>query len=110
MERKRISVSAGLALFFLVINIFLVTVIFTPPGHYNPSNVQGNINTEVFSTPRITIHPGMTLESRLVSRETEADWLVEKYQEYEIHKDREGKTVKEVPTSNFTYLKYWRYQ
>jgi hypothetical protein len=110
MKPKQTGISGGLSLLFLAINICLVAVIVTPSGHYNPSNIQGNINTEVLSTPRFSMQPDLKLEWRLVDRAMEADWFVEKYQEYEIHLNREGKMVKEIPTANFNYLKYWRYK
>ncbi|MFE8701527.1 hypothetical protein ACFYKX_13060 [Cytobacillus sp. FJAT-54145] len=33
-------------------------------------------------------------------------FIVETYREYEIYKDKEGNILKQVPTSNFNYLKY----
>ncbi|EFV74610.1 hypothetical protein HMPREF1013_05162 [Bacillus sp. 2_A_57_CT2] len=36
-------------------------------------------------------------------------YIVETYREYEIYKDEEGNIIKQVPTSNFNYLKYKKY-
>ncbi|WP_456274840.1 hypothetical protein [Bacillus sp. AK031] len=36
----------------------------------------------------------------------EDGYIVEIYREYEIYKDANGKVIKEVPTSNFEYIRY----
>lgn len=33
-------------------------------------------------------------------------YIVETYREYEIYKDKYGNIIKQVPTSNFDYIKY----
>jgi len=33
-------------------------------------------------------------------------YIVETYREYEIYKDQYGNIIKQVPTSNFDYIKY----
>jgi hypothetical protein len=102
----------GLALLFLFVNICLFLFIFAPPGHYNPSNVLSNTATEAVVTPKSTPQPSedMVLEWRLVDTFNDGNWRVEKYREFEKHLDDKGKVVQEVPTSNFNYLRYWRYK
>lgn len=36
-------------------------------------------------------------------------YIVETYREYEIYKDQDGNIIKQVPTSNFNYIKYKKY-
>ncbi|WP_025845404.1 hypothetical protein [Paenibacillus ehimensis] len=43
---------------------------------------------------------------KLADRYQDGSYLVEAYREYEIYKDRNGKTVKTVPTENFNYIRY----
>lgn len=33
-------------------------------------------------------------------------YIVETYREYEVYKDKDGNILKQVPTSNFDYIKY----
>jgi hypothetical protein len=33
-------------------------------------------------------------------------YIVETYREYEVYKDKDGNIFKQVPTSNFDYIKY----
>lgn len=33
-------------------------------------------------------------------------YIVETYREYEIYKDQEGNIIKQVPTSNYDYIRY----
>jgi hypothetical protein len=41
------------------------------------------------------------------SEDEEVDgYIVETYREYEIYKDQEGNIIKQVPTSNFDYIRY----
>ncbi|MTH54354.1 hypothetical protein GKZ89_13160 [Bacillus mangrovi] len=50
------------------------------------------------------------LESRLVGTKQIQDkgvpYKVETYREYEIYKDASGQIIKELPTENFSYLRY----
>jgi hypothetical protein len=36
-------------------------------------------------------------------------YIVETHREYEIYKDQAGNIIKEVPTSNYNYIKYKKY-
>ncbi|MFC4323548.1 hypothetical protein [Litchfieldia salsa] len=47
-----------------------------------------------------------TLENKLVDTKVVGGYIVEEYQEYEIYKDQEGKILKSVATSNFSYIRY----
>ncbi len=43
---------------------------------------------------------------KLTDRYQDGKYLVEAYREYEIYRDRNGKTVKTLPTENFNYIRY----
>ncbi|RSD28633.1 hypothetical protein [Mesobacillus subterraneus] len=36
-------------------------------------------------------------------------YIVETHQEYEVYRDQNGKIIKQVPTSNFDYIRYKKY-
>lgn len=36
-------------------------------------------------------------------------YIIETYREYEVHRDENGKIIKQVPTSNFEYIRYKKY-
>ncbi|MCM3665804.1 hypothetical protein M3204_15400 [Mesobacillus subterraneus] len=36
-------------------------------------------------------------------------YIVETYREYEVYKDKDGNILKQVPTSNFDYIRYKKY-
>jgi hypothetical protein len=36
-------------------------------------------------------------------------YIVETYKEYEIHRDQAGNIIKQIPTSNYEYLRYRSY-
>lgn len=36
-------------------------------------------------------------------------YIVETYREYEVHRDEDGEIIKQVPTSNFEYIRYKKY-
>jgi hypothetical protein len=36
-------------------------------------------------------------------------YIVETHREYEIHRDANGKIIKQIPTSNFEYIRYKKY-
>jgi hypothetical protein len=50
-----------------------------------------------------------TLEMYLESQEKIDGEIVETYREYEVYYDENGEVVKEVPTSNFDYIRYKEY-
>ncbi|GMX63281.1 MULTISPECIES: hypothetical protein [Paenibacillus] len=43
---------------------------------------------------------------KLADQYQDGTYLVEAYRQYEIYKDKNGKTVKTVPTENFNYIRY----
>ncbi|NEN80710.1 hypothetical protein [Paenibacillus elgii] len=43
---------------------------------------------------------------KLADRYQDGSYMVEAYRQYEIYKDKNGKTVKTVPTENFNYIRY----
>ncbi len=36
-------------------------------------------------------------------------YIIETHREYEVHRDEDGKILKQVPTSNFEYIRYKKY-
>lgn len=36
-------------------------------------------------------------------------YIVETYREYEVHRDRNGTIIKQMPTSNYEYVRYKNY-
>lgn len=36
-------------------------------------------------------------------------YIVETHREYELHRDEDGNIIKQVPTSNFEYIRYKKY-
>jgi len=45
-----------------------------------------------------------------VDQDEEVDgYIVETYREYEVYKDKDGNIIKQVPTSNFDYIRYKEY-
>lgn len=48
----------------------------------------------------------ITLEYSKEGTKIENGYRIETYREYEIYTDEEGNVMKEVPTSNFNYLRY----
>ena len=47
-----------------------------------------------------------SLEWYLVSRETEDDYIVETYREYEVYRDMEGEIIKKNSTDHYDYIRY----
>ncbi|WP_047982310.1 hypothetical protein [Ornithinibacillus contaminans] len=45
-------------------------------------------------------------EYRLEEMKEVDGYIVETYQEYEVHEDAEGEVISRIPTSNYNYLKY----
>lgn len=46
------------------------------------------------------------LEEKKIASEVKDGYRVETYQEFEVLKDADGKTVEVKPTENYSYLKY----
>ena len=36
-------------------------------------------------------------------------YIVETYREYEVHRDQDGNIIKQIPTSNYEYVRYRNY-
>jgi hypothetical protein len=49
-----------------------------------------------------------TLEDKLVDTQLIDGYVVEEYREYEVYRDQEGKILKSVPTTNYSYIKYMK--
>lgn len=123
-DHKKSNLFSALMVLFIFINLALLVMIIAPPGHYALSNVTSSIETFDEDLPEgaqlTTFTLGeeeqaannltMILEWRLVDSAIQGDYTVETYREYEIYKNDQGKTVKTVPTSNYDYLRYWRYE
>ena len=50
-----------------------------------------------------------SLEMVLVSKKEVSGYIIETYREYESYKDKSGEIIKDVPTSNYDYLRYKKY-
>ncbi|MBT2636784.1 hypothetical protein [Bacillus sp. ISL-39] len=81
-----------------------------------PQNVQKNAELEYLETDA-SVHNDI-LETilpefeylHIESLDKEVDgYIVETYREYEIHRDQEGKILKQIPTSNYEYVRYKSY-
>ncbi|MBT2663177.1 hypothetical protein [Bacillus sp. ISL-45] len=81
-----------------------------------PPNVQKNAELEYLETDA-SVHNDI-LETilpefeylHIESLDKEVDgYIVETYREYEIHRDQEGKILKQIPTSNYEYVRYKSY-
>ncbi|WP_042355830.1 hypothetical protein [Bacillus rubiinfantis] len=47
------------------------------------------------------------LIEKLTKTEKDGNYIIETYQEYEVHKDQEGNVLEEIPTSKTETLRYW---
>lgn len=105
------NLKQALTILFFVINVFLLVAVFSPKDHFNLSRVMDSLNQQVTATQASEppSSPNMQLEWRIVDRYRQGEWEVEKYQEFEIYLDEKHQMVKETPTTNYNYLKYWRY-
>jgi len=69
--------------------------------------VMGDIeSTETSSKDEQAENPNYTLEYKLEKKELNNGYWVETYQEYKVYKDKNGKVIEAIPTSNFNYLRY----
>jgi len=105
------NLKQAFTVFFFVVNVFLLVAVLSPKDHFSLSRVVESLDQQVTAAPSLDplSSPEMQLEWRIVDRYRQGEWEVEKYQEFEVYLDSENQIVKEVPTSHFNYLKYWRY-
>lgn len=78
---------------------------------HSPVLIGGDEETvSVQGVPADASEDPFDLEDRLVGTKKVEDkgvtYQVETYREFEVYKDQDGTTVKEIPTSNFNYLRY----
>ncbi|RBP87877.1 hypothetical protein DFO70_11768 [Cytobacillus firmus] len=98
----------------MIICMFLV--------YTNYPSSQQNPNSEYLETDANVQNESETTDDNLesiipeleylheIDEDKEVDgYIIETYREYEIYKDEEGNVIKQVPTSNFNYLKYKKY-
>lgn len=68
-----------------------------------------NINQETSDEILETILPELEYVHEK-DKDKEVDgYIIETYREYEVHRDEDGKIIKQVPTSNFEYIRYRNY-
>ena len=68
-----------------------------------------NINQETSDEILETILPELEYVHE-EDKDKEVDgYIIETYREYEVHRDEDGKIIKQVPTSNFEYIRYRNY-
>ncbi|RXT07815.1 hypothetical protein [Ammoniphilus sp. CFH 90114] len=110
-ERHSSNAMQGLTLLVLVVNLVLAVAILAPEGHFHPRNVLDSLEREAVTSPyEIGMSsPQMILEWKPVRQFNDGEWRVEEFQEYEIYLSSEGQILKEIPTSHFNYVRYWRY-
>lgn len=64
------------------------------------------IATGAFSASGSSANGSVFTQWKLADRYQDGSYMVEAYRQYEIYKDKNGKTVKTVPTENFNYIRY----
>jgi hypothetical protein len=109
VQKRPSNLSSALALLFLFVNVCLAFFIFAPKDHFNLANVLHNTGDQETNAPVAIGQSDQYFEWKLVDQYPEGHYFVEKYEEYEVTQEN-GKKVKETPTSNYNYLKYWRSQ
>ncbi|WP_147404971.1 hypothetical protein [Oceanobacillus halophilus] len=77
---------------------------FTPGFDEEIGDVTEEVNAELGD--EINPNTYTSIEYRMEGTKIVDGHKVEAYREYEIYTDNEGNMVKEVPTSNYDYLRY----
>lgn len=93
--------------------LFCIYLVFAYPQY-----VQKNAELESLETEASVQNDNDLLETilpefeylHIESLDKEVDgYIVETYREYEIHRDQDGKILKQIPTSNYEYVRYKNY-
>lgn len=96
-----------------VLVLFCIYLVFA-----YPQNVQKNTELEYLETDASVLNEIDILETilpefeylHIESLDKEVDgYIVETYREYEIQRDQDGKILKQIPTSNYEYVRYKNY-
>lgn len=96
-----------------VLVLFCIYLVFA-----YPQNVQKNTELEYLETDASVLNENDILETilpefeylHIESLDKEVDgYIVETYREYEIQRDEDGKILKQIPTSNYEYVRYKNY-
>jgi hypothetical protein len=100
----RTGVKIGLFLILLLVVIELtLTEVF-------PTFSDDAVTVTSFKTEAELVNEQIpTLEMQLESKEKINGEIIETYREYEIHYDENGEVLKEIPTSNYNYIRYKEY-
>ncbi|MCM3572387.1 hypothetical protein M3172_04250 [Mesobacillus subterraneus] len=93
--------------------LFCIYLVYT-----YPQNAQKNADLEYLETDASVQNDNEILETilpefeylHIESLDKEVDgYIVETYREYEIHRDQDGHILKQIPTSNYEYVRYKNY-
>lgn len=96
-----------------VLVLFCIYLVFA-----YPQNVQKNTELEYLETDASVLNENDILETilpefeylHIESLDKEVDgYIVETYREYEMQRDEDGKILKQIPTSNYEYVRYKNY-
>jgi hypothetical protein len=69
----------------------------------------GATNTETNEEILDTILPEFEYVHEKAKDKEVDGYIIETYREYEVHRDQNGKIVKQIPTSNYEYVRYRKY-
>ena len=93
--------------------LFCIYLVYT-----YPQNAQKNAELDYLETDASVQNDNEILETilpefeylHIESLDKEVDgYIVETYREYEIHRDQDGHILKQIPTSNYEYVRYKNY-
>jgi hypothetical protein len=94
-------------------NIFLITfvlILLTLVAHLEApqplKETTAPTSSEVNNEESESTSERFTLVERFVDSKEVDGYLVETYRQYEVYTDENGKVIKSVPTSNYSYIRY----
>ncbi|MEM5016941.1 hypothetical protein WKH31_11680 [Metabacillus indicus] len=99
--------SAVVTFLFLTLFIAMMAYLDTPQATSDETVTfpmaaeEEDQETAAMESPLVTVY-----EDRKIGTKWEDGYRVETYQEFEVDKDADGKTVDVRPTGNYSYLKY----
>ncbi|WNF24774.1 hypothetical protein [Mesobacillus jeotgali] len=67
---------------------------------HNPETTEEMLDT--------IMHEFEYVHEKAIDKEVDG-YIVETYREYEVHRDQNGKIVKQIPISNYEYVRYRKY-
>ncbi|CAM3643477.1 hypothetical protein [Marinicrinis lubricantis] len=92
----------------VTVNLLLLYAIFTPKGHFSFNRLIPGEAVPVSAQVQRTEESNIYLQWEKVDEFMDGDFLVEEYQQFEIHKSDRGETLKVVPTDHKDYLRYYQ--